>query len=434
MVRPAAVAIAMLLTCVSAHARERPGTVPDRPVARTEPGARNEPRKTEPRKSWPPMTFFIAKGEADVCGAGCSEWIAAEGKIDPTTPGRLRALLARTAKRKLPIYFSSPGGSVSAAMEIGRLMRAHGMTASVGRTIPQGCDPAQSAEPACDKLKRSGAELTAELRTLNAACNSACVYALIGAKVREVASDAGLGVHRISVTRTLIRTYSSGRVERSSTPLPDGSPGMLAMNGQIARYAAEMGISVALIDVATAVPHDKLRFITRDEIARFGIDRRDLIESRWTLHELRTGGWLVAKNVTLARTSGPKSGDAKSGDPKSYRTLQLVVMCGRAGLVRVGLARKIDPSDALVSAVIAARGSEITLSRNRTPPKSDNEATAQDIWIAAPEKSVFDTVTSGDTVELVETPVATSNAAARRLTLSTIGLSAALDGLGRRCQ
>ena len=29
-----------------------------------------------------PMIFFLAKGERDACGPGCSEWIAAEGMFE----------------------------------------------------------------------------------------------------------------------------------------------------------------------------------------------------------------------------------------------------------------------------------------------------------------------------------------------------------------
>ena len=139
--------------------------------------------KADPEKQPkpPPIAFFLAKGEPDACGAGCSEWIAADGTIDQAAPQRLRALLQRLGKRKLPIYFHSPGGSVEGAIEIGRLMRARGMTAGVARTIPQGCDRSRDRESACDALKRSGRELPAELRTVRTLCNSSCVYALIGA-------------------------------------------------------------------------------------------------------------------------------------------------------------------------------------------------------------------------------------------------------------
>lgn len=57
------------------------------------------------------MIFYLAKGEDDACGPGCAEWIAAEGQIEADTAQRLRALLTRLGKRKLPIFFHSPGGN-----------------------------------------------------------------------------------------------------------------------------------------------------------------------------------------------------------------------------------------------------------------------------------------------------------------------------------
>jgi hypothetical protein len=52
-----------------------------------------------------PMIFFVAKGEPNACGPGCSEWIAAEGAIDSDAPKRLRTFLTSLADRKLPIFF-----------------------------------------------------------------------------------------------------------------------------------------------------------------------------------------------------------------------------------------------------------------------------------------------------------------------------------------
>ena len=41
-----------------------------------------------------PMIFFLAKGERDACGPGCSEWIAAEGMFEgPQVERRFRDLL-----------------------------------------------------------------------------------------------------------------------------------------------------------------------------------------------------------------------------------------------------------------------------------------------------------------------------------------------------
>jgi len=127
-----------------------------------------------------------------------------------------------------------------------------------------------------------------------------------------------------------------------------------------------------------------------------------------------------------------KAGEPKSGGPAQYRALQLAVACGRTGFVRVGLVRKIDPADALASASVAWRGSGITLLRGKTQAKSDGDAATQEIWVASAPKSFFEGATTNETVELVETPVAAANTP-RRLTLSTLGLPAALEALGRRC-
>ena len=46
-----------------------------------------------------------------------------------------------------------------------------------------------------------------------------------------------------------------------------------------------MGIDRGLFDAAAAIRHERVRYISRDEIARFGIDRRDFHESRWVVDE-----------------------------------------------------------------------------------------------------------------------------------------------------
>src|SRR5262249_9704272 len=84
----------------------------------------------------PDIAFYLAKGDANACGHDCDQWIAADGKIDVAAPQRLRALLAKIGKRRLPIFFYSPGGSVVGGLELGRLIRQQKLVAGVARTIP----------------------------------------------------------------------------------------------------------------------------------------------------------------------------------------------------------------------------------------------------------------------------------------------------------
>ena len=153
-----------------------------------------------------PLTIFIATGDDDACGEHCNEWIAAEGAFDQGSATRLRKFLDRLGNYKLPIFFDSSGGIVAQALVIGRLLREREMTAGVAKT--QSAECALISKPACDKLKRSGRKLKSDLVTVRAQCNSACVYALAGAKVREVLPGAHLGIH----ADKLVRIYSDGRM------------------------------------------------------------------------------------------------------------------------------------------------------------------------------------------------------------------------------
>src|SRR5580700_6170246 len=91
-----------------------------------------KPAQVKPSDT-PPMAFFVAKGEANACGPGCSEWIAADGKIDLAAAQRLRALLAKLGRRKLPVFFNSAGGAVIGAIALGRVIRSQKIEVSVAR-------------------------------------------------------------------------------------------------------------------------------------------------------------------------------------------------------------------------------------------------------------------------------------------------------------
>ncbi|MGA7610701.1 MAG: hypothetical protein WCF49_11065, partial [Xanthobacteraceae bacterium] len=97
----------------------------------------------------PPLIFVVATGEPNACGPHCSEWIAAEGNIDTDAAKRFREFLDQPARRNLPVFFNSLGGSASQAAMIGRILRQYRMTAGVARTIPQGCRAALSMDDAC---------------------------------------------------------------------------------------------------------------------------------------------------------------------------------------------------------------------------------------------------------------------------------------------
>ena len=269
-------------TPASAERLPWPSAAPATSKSTTPPGRRATPAKKPALP--PPIAFFVAKGDANACGPGCREWIAADGTIDDGAAARLRALLKKLGGRKLPIFFHSPGGAVPTGLAIGRLMRQHGLTAGVGWTVPAGCDANQQQEPACDKLKRSGRDLVAVLESgSHTMCNSACVYALVGAAVREVGAGVQLGVHSSAISFTLQRTDAEGRVTRTPAHVAASVERKALESGyvKISAYLREMGISQGLLASARAVENSELNFLTREQVVAFGIDRREAVEGIW---------------------------------------------------------------------------------------------------------------------------------------------------------
>lgn len=277
------------------------------------------PKPSDP----PPITFFVATGPADACGPGCDTWIAAEGRIDLYAARRLRKVLARLGPRKLPLYLHSSGGLVLSAIELGRLVRSHGLTVSVARTLPSECPRDEEYGKACETLKRSGKDLAAELDPSGAMCNSACVLVLAGGARRSVPPWVRLGVHAIWIDRskTTIRGPRLAAMTRSA-------------NERIVAFLRDMGIPKALFDASNAVPHETSRFLRRDELVEFGLDTRDFGET----------GWLFAEKPYAAVEKGffVHTGDAGLAYPEALLRLN----CGVGKAVRLTFAREREASAA----------------------------------------------------------------------------------------
>ena len=269
----------------------------------------------------PAMVFYVAKGDANACGPGCNEWIAADGKIDLGVASRLRGLLGKLGPRKLPIFFHSGGGAVLGAIELGRLIRARKLEVSVARTIPGGCDRDKLHDKSCETLKHSGLDIAAQLDLFGAMCNSACVLALAGGAVRAVPPWVKLGVHAIGIDLT--KTAARGEAITEATR---------AANARIVEFLRDMGINRALFTASNAVPHESARFLQRDELVQFGLDTREFGETSW---------WFVEKPVvTIAKGFFVRAGMQQP----AYPDAMLRMSCGAGKSIRLTFARE-RPAD-----------------------------------------------------------------------------------------
>jgi len=358
------------------------------------------------------MVFYHAKGGPDSCGQGCSEWIAAEGRIDLGTAQRLRAFLTRLGKRELPIFFDSPGGIGKTAMEIGRLLRERKMTASVYRTIPTGC--AAVNEQACRTLKQSGQTLPSQLRGM-APCNSACVFALIGAKTRQVPPGARLGVHSV------------GLVHADGSPARGGNEkAMLAKaEAQARRYVQEMGVDVRLFDIISKVPHEKTHYLSRDEIARFGIDHGGFQETRWSTMEL------VSKELRVMKFFVEPTGDGSKG----LRTGFIEIGCGGLQRVKIIYFRGVTPDEnrarKTINLAIGDRVATFLGSGSVILMEAIETGGSFNILDTYQPFDFIEAAATHDEIEITEHDSA--NASSRVTRLSTAGMAQATSALRQRC-
>jgi hypothetical protein len=313
---------------------------------------------------------------------------------------------------------------------MGTILRERRMTAGVGRTLPDGCRNA--IDEACRRLLQSKSEHKARLLTAGARCLSACVYALVGASVRQVARDAQLGIHSARILPIPGRTASG--------PLPTVDD----LHRLLKRYVLEMGIDPGLIDAAAKISADSVRFLTRDEITRFGIEFRDSYETPWMRYQSDGSGQQnVFKSITQA---GGASG-------REHRTSTIHLWCTGSGYgLSFAYRREIpEKEDAPPVIRVAAGESEYVLKDARTrTSRAPNWSKAQEVLSRfvvasrepAPGNERRSTLASLDflrnamavpSIVITEEPTGEGAGPARVIKLSTNGLGKALEPLLQEC-
>lgn len=350
-----------------------------------------------------PLIFFVAKGAANACGPGCSEWIAAEGLFDSDAPQRLRDFLATLPRRDLPVFFNSDGGRVKSGTEIGRLLRDHRMTVGIGRTVPHGCRNAAATDDACRRVMQSQAEHKARLITAGARCASTCVFAFAGGSVRHAARDAQLGIHSI----------------RALT-----SPPFNADEGHriLKRYLVQLGVDAGLIDAAAKISADDLRYLSRDEIARFGVETRNVYETAWLPYLEPDERPAVLKSVT----------QPKGASGREYRTSSIQISCHGAGPSLWFAYRRELASDEIGPATaIRAVAGDTEFSVGGTSASS----TSVDRRIVTTGGEFLAKAIAAPAIMITETFTAAGNEPAwsREIKFSTNGLAKAVEDLQKSC-
>jgi len=199
------------------------------------------------------------------------------------------------------------------------MLRKRGLTAGVAVTVADGCMQSNEIEE-CSRQMRQPQPPEAALVTDNAACNSACVYAILGAASREIAPTAKLGVHAGYSYLSLASPEVTQR-QRARTI----QRGQQRITRDVKAYLAEMGIDRDLFRIASETKFEAIRYLTRAEVFNLGIDRRDVADSGWHVSDLRGSSLGSSMLTTLVEKQGAA--------PTEFRQMALAVSCAdvRAG-------------------------------------------------------------------------------------------------------
>jgi hypothetical protein len=228
-----------------------------------------------------PMQFVLAHGDAGFCPAdgSCPEWIVAEGQIVPNTATKFKRLLAKLGDRKPPIVMRSPGGDVTAALELGRLIRKNGLSIAVGGTRARDCGV---DDPLCAAGREADGSIRGATYSSDGVCFSACPFAFAGG-VRRVASPfTYLGVHQITTTYDEVRVkyrteyqvvngrrrvVASREVGRKIVGQHTTTKLSKTMRKKLLAYFKSMGVEPAILDMSMSASPRSIYLIPEIEAA-----------------------------------------------------------------------------------------------------------------------------------------------------------------------
>ena len=358
-----------------------------------------------------PMVFYVVKGTAEACGRGCDTWIAAEGQIDAGAAERFRKFQRRIGDRHLPIYFHSPGGNLEQALAMGAMLREKSAVARVGRSVVTECGFESQDSEVCLGLKQSGRELHGDLWTRGAMCNSACPYLMIGATTREIAPDAALAVHSPRVV-----VGFRGGVPTQEMRAAAVARGLERADRLISAYLKKMGADPGLVTLARTVKFEDMHILTREEIARFGIDRRELAETPW---KFENGARSMASKIALQIDGGDTI----------YRASQWRLFCFNAEQFELDFQRK---------AVTDAVAGTVSMSSGEAKPlfftAGQSKLPGYDVWGLRMNRASVQSMAGVAQFEFTETSQAPDGRRiAHAAKFSNEGLSAALDSMLATC-
>jgi hypothetical protein len=202
-------------------------------------------------------------------------WISATGTIAADTPKDFEKFAQQRDVRGATVALDSGGGSVIAALALGRMLRSYDVTTTIGRTI--------------DLSPKGSSEARAKLSP-NADCESMCAFVLLGGKRRYVPPEAQVLVHQI---------WLGDRRDDAIAANYSAEDLMLVQRdiGRLTRFTIDMGGDVELLETALRIPPwERLRALSQDELRRMHLQNVDKLAEEVQLDAVSTAAPAAAKS------------------------------------------------------------------------------------------------------------------------------------------
>jgi hypothetical protein len=182
----------------------------------------------------------------------------------------------------------------------------------------------------------------------------------------------------------------------------------------VAAYLAKMGIDAGLLGLTKTVKFEDIHVLTREEIARFGLDRRELVETPW---KFESEGLSILHKIAVVKTAGETS----------FRLMQWRVACFDTDRFVLDFQRPI-PAAGLATVGIAHSGASAVYFNGPAKGASVEQ------WSMRLIRSRLDALVNHPQIEVIETSVGADGRLVPQTTkLSNEGWAGAMETLVAGC-
>lgn len=179
--------------------------------------------------------------------------INAIGRINAGDDARFREFLTRTMPPpRLTVYIDSMGGDVEAAIGIGRLIRDHWFSTSVGSYV---LDHDQDSEHIVPRRHDDGT------------CASAATLAYLGGRLRYLSNGSTFGVHQFSF----------------QNPSPDDVAHSQMLSARIASYIHDMGVPTGFLELSSSTSSSEIHAVDVESLQALKVITGSVTEAEWTV-------------------------------------------------------------------------------------------------------------------------------------------------------